>query len=98
MKRALIGVGLISAILFATALSGSPQLHERLHPDANQSQHECAVTLIAHGKCDNPVSPPVFEPAIVSISSEQIFSIDFVFVAPLFLSARIFEHAPPVLA
>lgn len=98
MKRLAISFCLIASFLFGVALSALPQLHERVHPDANQSQHECVVTLIAHGKCDNTVSPPVIDPEIVLVSSEQISSIDIVSVAPLFLSGRIFEHAPPALA
>lgn len=30
-------------------LAVSPQLHAALHPDADQADHSCAVTLFSHG-------------------------------------------------
>jgi hypothetical protein len=95
MKRTAIGLGLISAFVFALALSASPQLHERVHADSNQSQHECAVTLIGHGNCDDAVPAPIVDCGATPIASGQVLPFDLGFVAPLFLSARIFEHAPP---
>ncbi len=89
---------LIQALLFALFLSLAPQMHHRIHSDAQQSEHECVVTLITHGKCENFVSPPLVEPAIIPISAEQVSSIDVVFVAPQFLGGRILEHAPPALS
>jgi hypothetical protein len=31
-------------------LSASPSLHRLIHPDADDANHECAVTLFAHAQ------------------------------------------------
>src|SRR5438094_218547 len=41
------------AFLWALALSVSPQLHQRVHPDANRVEHNCAATIIASGTYDH---------------------------------------------
>jgi hypothetical protein len=55
------------SLLFLIALAASPALHGYIHHDAPKADHECAVTLFAHGKIDlAPTTPvvvliPVFE-------------------------------------
>jgi hypothetical protein len=95
MKRAAVSVGLIGAFLFATALSASPQLHERFHSDANQAQHECSVTLIAGGNYDHAAPAPVFVRPNFSTQISDVATLNPIWVASPFLSASIFEHAPP---
>jgi hypothetical protein len=46
---------LIALVLLLNALAASPKLHELLHPDAGQAQHQCAVTLFAHGQVDSAI-------------------------------------------
>ena len=94
MKRIAIHFGLIGAFLFANALSLSPQLHERVHPDADQPQHECAATLFASASCIHTGGdlvkvevrplPPTPAPVPRRLS---------IFAAPVKMS--ILEHAPP---
>src|ERR1035441_8000535 len=33
-------------------MAASPSLHEWFHADAGRAEHQCAVTLFAHGKVD----------------------------------------------
>jgi hypothetical protein len=96
MRRAAVHVALIGSFLFALALSASPSLHERFHPDANQPGHECVVTLIASGSYDH-VAPPVISiaPALVSQFSE-VPALNPVWVASPFSRSCVFEHAPPI--
>ena len=42
-------------ILVFNLLASSPLLHERLHPDASKTGHECAVTHFIHGHIDAAV-------------------------------------------
>jgi hypothetical protein len=98
MKRAAVSVGLIGAFLFAIALSASPQLHERFHSDANQAQHECSVTLIAAGNYDHAAPAPVFVRPNLVAQISAVATLTPSWVASPFLSASVFEHAPPVLA
>lgn len=98
MKRAAIHLGLIGAFIFAIALSVSPQLHERFHPDAKQVAHECAVTLIASGTYEHGVAPlPLMVEAPLVAFHQPVLRVRE-WVASPFLCARIFEHAPPPIS
>ncbi len=99
MRQRVISVGLIGAFLFTVLLAASPRLHERFHADASQPQHECAVTLIVAGNYDHSVTPPVViaAPAPITLSG-ALAEPEAPALSSLFLSARIFEHAPPLPA
>ncbi|MGI8821020.1 MAG: hypothetical protein ACR2ID_09170 [Chthoniobacterales bacterium] len=91
-------VGLLFAFAFALALAVSPQLHERLHPEAGQSPHECAVTLIAAGKVQQAAAAPLVaapQPVALFLTLPALNPIR---VPAQFLGACIFEHAPPALS
>lgn len=61
---------LLFLFLSLQALAVFPALHEMVHPDAGDADHECAVTLFSHGQVDAPATvPPVFcPPATVTFS------------------------------
>src|SRR5206468_8208245 len=61
--RALLTGVVSAAFLWTLLLSASPQLHTRIHPDANGAYHTCAVTLIASGSYDHVAQPPLIGPA-----------------------------------
>jgi hypothetical protein len=93
--RACIAVFAAGAFLWTLTLSVSPQLHERIHPDANRTDHSCAVTLIASGNCNHsPSAPLVSVPTLVDQFSPTS-ALTPQWVEPLFLVASVFEHAPP---
>ena len=97
-KRALIAAFVSAAFFWTLTLIFSPQLHGSVHSDAQQDQHECAVTLIAAGKCDHaPIAPLISVPA-PSIHFSTVQLLDPQWVQSSFLGATIFEHAPPALA
>ena len=98
MKRITIHFGLIGAFLFANALSFSPQLHERVHPDADQPQHECAVTLIAAGNYHHCSPPPLVAPFDPAIEFSNLAGLNPTWVQSVFLATHIFAHGPPALA
>lgn len=86
-----------AAFLWTLALSTSPELHARVHKDANRAGHSCAVTMVASGKYNHsPAAPLVSVPVLV----DQFSPIPVLtphWVESSFLLARIFEHAPPAL-
>jgi len=49
------GVLGVFLVLLLNLLAASPSLHEHFHSDAGNAQHQCAVTLFAHGQVDAPV-------------------------------------------
>jgi len=85
---------LAAAIVLMLGFSVAPNLHERLHPTA-ASLHECAVTLIASGSCHHTAAAPLVIAPAPAVQFSKIPALNPVWVAAPFLSARIFEHAPP---
>lgn len=94
----IVASSFLSAFLLALALAPSPQVHARFHPDIGSPDHECAVTLIATGKCDQANVPPVIVAPQLAVVFEEIPSFASAPVTASFLDAHIFEHAPPALS
>jgi len=95
--RAFVGLLASAAFLWTLTLSVSPQLHERIHPDANRVDHSCAITLVASGNFNHSASPQlVSAPAHVD-QFPSAPTLPSHWVESPFLLARIFEHAPPAL-
>lgn len=89
---------LIANLLVVVALAASPQLHQLLHHDADQSNHECAVTMMVSGGSDGSSVPQVLEASVIlPVVFDFLLETHLRDVAPLFLSAHIFEHAPPLV-
>lgn len=96
--RAIVASGLLSVLFFALGLAASPQLHARFHPDAGTPNHECAVSLIAAGKCEQADVPLLLAAPQPVVVFEKNAALTPVWVAAPFLCARVFEHAPPALS
>jgi hypothetical protein len=95
--RALVAVFASAAFLWALALGASPQLHQRIHKDANSSDHSCAVTLVASGSLNHCSSAALVRVPAPSFEFIEQLELNSVWVQPLFLGAHIFAHAPPAL-
>jgi hypothetical protein len=87
-----------AAFLWALALSVSPQLHQRVHADANRAEHSCAVTLIANGSYDHVAQPPLISAPDLLAQFATVPALSSTWVQPLFLKAQIFANAPPACA
>jgi hypothetical protein len=88
---------LIANLLVAVALTASPKLHELLHHDADRGEHQCAVTvLFSGGSDDSPVAQVFDVDALFASAPNFLPEIHSPDVAPLFLTAHVFEHAPPL--
>jgi hypothetical protein len=89
---------LVSAAFFWTLLlSVSPQLHARIHPDGNRTEHTCAVTLIATGSYDHAAQPPLISVPDFVCYFGRVLALSSTWVRPLFFNAHIYAHAPPAL-
>jgi len=53
--KAVIASLLVALVLLLDAMAACPELHELIHHDAGQPEHQCAVTLFAHGQVDSAV-------------------------------------------
>jgi hypothetical protein len=88
---------LIANLLVAVTLTVSPKLHELLHRDADRSEHQCVVTVMVSGGSDDSPVFQVFDVAALFASAPDFLpEIHSRHVAPLFLTAHVFEHAPPL--
>jgi len=96
--RGTIASWLCAALLSALALSVSPSWHEKIHSDAKSAKHECAVTLVSSGKYQHVTTAPLVAAPIPALHFRFIPAMHPIWVASPFLSARIFEHAPPAHA
>ena len=96
--RAFVAVCVSAAFVWALALSVSPQLHQRVHKDANGGEHKCAATMIASGNYDHAAHPPLVSVPVPSIHFSTIPALTPQWVESPFLGACIFEHAPPARA
>jgi hypothetical protein len=94
--RALVAALVSVGFLWTLALSASPQLHQRIHKDANRVEHNCAVTMIASGSYDHAAHPPLAGVPVPSVHFSKIPALTPQWVESPFLGACIFEHAPPV--
>jgi hypothetical protein len=93
--RAFVGILLSVGFLWVLALSASPQLHQRVHPDASRTEHNCAATMIASGSYDHVAHVPLVSASVLAHPFSKIPALTPHWVESPFLGARIFEHAPP---
>jgi hypothetical protein len=68
---------LVGVVLLLDAMAACPALHEAIHHDAGKPDHECAVTMFAHGKVDSPVCEVIVLPptSAVEINLQHPISI-----------------------
>jgi len=95
--RAVVAGLIFAAFFWALALSTSPQLHQRVHSDANRGDHTCAVTLLASGSYDHAGPPPLISGPQLQIGGSETPVLSSTWVQLLILKAHIFAHAPPAL-
>jgi len=96
--RAFVTTCVFAAFLWTLALSASPQLHQRVHKDANRVEHNCAVTMITSGNYNHSAHVPVVTAPAPPIQFSKIPALSPCWVQSPFLGACIFEHAPPTRA
>jgi hypothetical protein len=91
--RTVLAILLILQLLSLLALAASPTLHHVLHPDSNNPDHECLVTLFAKGQ----LSEAAMTPVVILVAAFVMCAV----LLPSFLPRSIFEYrfspsrAPP---
>src|SRR5204862_5121224 len=93
--RAFVAIFISTGFLYALALSASPQLHQRVHPDAGRADHNCAATMIASGSYNHAPHPPLVRAPVSAVQFSKIPALTPQWVESPFLGACILEHAPP---
>ncbi len=92
-KRLLTSL-IVGTILLTDLMAASPALHELIHFDAGKPDHECTVTLFAHGQVDSAVGE-IAAPTIPIRWIDAIPPVTFVVVDPLVILLPP-SRAPPV--
>jgi hypothetical protein len=86
---------LFAHLLAVMAMAASPALHEWIHPDSRDADHDCAVVLFTGGGAEAAVV--VLVVAVMARSGSQaVPRCDQ--VDGIFRVLRILEHAPPAAA
>ena len=93
--RSVVAVFVSAVFIWTLAMSASPQLHQRIHPDANRTDHACAVTFITSGNYDHSAPAPIVSAPVPAVQFSKIPALTPQWVESPFLNARVFEHAPP---
>jgi hypothetical protein len=96
-RLALAGL-VLAGLLLASFMSASPDLHRRVHHDADDEQHECLVTLMHNGGCGDgaPIVDFVVKGPLemnVAFSELAVVALD-----SSLLRGSISERGPPVLS
>jgi hypothetical protein len=97
-ERASVAIFVSAAFLWMLVLGVSPQLHSRVHSDANRIEHACAVTFVTSGSYNYSGHAPLLSAPVPAARFSKIPALHPFWVQSLFLGACIFEHAPPELA
>ena len=84
---------LAGLVLLLNALAASPSLHELLHADAGSPQHQCAVTLFAHGQVDSATVE--ISTVVPTVFIEKTSQFEFSIFAPAIENLPA-GRAPPV--
>jgi hypothetical protein len=57
--RAVLSLLLVAVVLGSALMAASPALHKLLHNDANQSSHECVVTMLQKQQVSGDAPAPL---------------------------------------
>ena len=65
---------LVGVILLLDAMAACPALHKMIHKDAGKEDHDCAVTMFAHGKVESAtVDVPIAIATVLIEATPQIY-------------------------
>jgi hypothetical protein len=72
-----LSVLLMAVVLLLNAMAASEPLHKLIHHDADEADHDCAVTLFTHGHVDSTsCDVPVIAPTVwIETAPSIIFSV-----------------------
>ena len=84
-----------ASYLLVMAMAASPALHQWLHDDADEADHQCAAVTAIHGQIDRACDSPTLV-ALPALSWVELRPLLYaVTIDRLFLVIGGLEHAPP---
>jgi hypothetical protein len=87
---------MVATVLSLSLISSSPALHRLLHGDADAAEHQCAVTLFAHGQVESAAIPAAVICLIVLFGGVVLLSDTFLLPAADYRFSA--SRAPPASA
>ena len=82
----------------ALAMAVSPGLHDRVHHDGDEKGHQCLVTLMLTGGCDDTTPEALVVTAFPATSFGTVPIGESAWVESVFAGGSVFEHAPPFVS
>ena len=98
IPRLALGSAVIAGLVLALLMAVSPELHELVHHDGDAKDHQCLVTLMQTGGCDNTAPEAVVVAAFLATLFGPEPSGESVWVQSVFASGCVLEHAPPFVS
>ena len=95
LQRGMTAV-VFGAYMFVLAMAASPALHQWLHDDADEANHQCAAVTAMQGQLDRPTVQPAVVASPTQFWIEPRPAHYALKIASLFLVVRGLEHAPPI--
>lgn len=89
-----VALALLLAVMAVVAMASSPRWHEDVHHDADQADHQCAVTLFASGAWHDAVPVLAAAPELVLTPEDSVVEGQRIVLSLRF--SGVLEHAPPV--
>ncbi len=74
MGKSALAALLVGIVLLLDAMAACPALHEMIHHDADEADHHCAVTTLAHGKIESATCEIIIPEPTVVIEKAQHFT------------------------
>jgi hypothetical protein len=89
-------LAVLLALFWALTLAASPDLHERVHPDANDEDHDCGAMLFLSGAVGPVLAAVAFALAPPRLPFIRVTALTPPVVRSILPAERaVLEHAPP---
>jgi hypothetical protein len=89
-------LAVLLALFWALTLAASPDLHERVHPDANHEDHDCGATLFLSGAVGSILAAVAFSlapPRLSLVGFADLMLLVGWAICPT--DRAVLEHGPP---
>ena len=88
----------LAGILLGLLMAVSPEFHDFVHHDGDAAEHQCLVTTMQYGGCDD-LAPEASAVSFLLPTMLRLETTDeSLWVRSLFATGCVFEHGPPLVS
>ncbi len=98
LPRLALVCALLAGMLLALMMAVSPELHDFAHHDGDKNGHQCLVTLMLTGGCDDTAPEALVVTAFLATLFGTVPVGESAWVESVFAGGSVFEHAPPFVS